>query len=104
MKAKMEMLKELLSQMQMLMAEGHGDDQEAGAEALESIGEEAEPEVAGEAMAEGEDCEHDDGLKSAVREAFKGKPKAPTKGAMIVMESKSAEAPNFKKKGKGKYV
>lgn len=107
MNAKMEALKDLVSQMYKLMSDGHGESEEAGKDAMEAISEGESP-VAEKAE---EACEPEGGddIRSAVREAFKGKPKAPSKGAMIVMESKTAmpmkkdgeELMARRKKGKG---
>lgn len=96
MKAKLEVLKKLMSQMQRLMANGLGDSSEAGECAMEEM---AEPK---ESIAEAKE-EGDDGLKEAVRAAFKPKPKAPVKGAMVVMQSKKQEPMLVKKKGKMNY-
>lgn len=95
--AKLAVLKDLISQMQQLMSDGHGDDAEAGKEAMESMGDEKaeEEKEAASGMEDSESCAEDD-LKSAVREAFKGKPKAPpAKGAMVVMQERVA-APDKK--------
>lgn len=104
MKAKLEMLKDLLSQMQVLMADGHGEDADAGAETMEAIGDEAGMPCEGEEEDVVQEEEGDD-IKSAVRDAFKGKPAAPARGgALEVRVAAHKEMPKAfaaKKKGKG---
>jgi hypothetical protein len=99
MKAKLEMLKDLLSQMQVLMAEGEGDSKDAGEEAMECLGE-PEKEIAS-SHEMGEEEEETD-IKKAVREAFKPQSKAPMgKGSVMVMKSEAVMPKFGKKKAKG---
>ncbi len=103
MKAKLEMLKDLLHQMQVLMADGHGDDKEAGEDAMDSIGDTVDKPVVAEDDDEEVEDEGEPDIKSAVRAAFKPQKAPPSKGAMVVMGvgKKADKAEAFKKKGKG---
>lgn len=86
MKAKLEMLKELLGQMQSLIADGEGEDQKAGADAMEELGEavEAEPKVAEGVEEEAAPEDEEDDVREAAKAFMRPKRMAPKKSAVVM--------------------
>lgn len=87
--AKLKMLKNLQRQMHCLMAEGHGDDEDAGKEAVAKVGADADEgeDVADKLSDEdGDEGEDSEDLAAERKSFFKRTGKiTPKKGTMVVM-------------------
>ena len=95
MHAKLKMLKEMLRQMQCAMAEGKGDDEAAGGEAMEAIADAGEEKK----IASTDDDDLDTEKKNFMK---RGKPLPPSgKGSALVMMKMAAKKPEMKKQKYG---
>lgn len=94
--AKLKMLKNLQKQMNCLMAEGHGDDEDAGKEAVAKVADAADEseDVADKLADEDGDKGDADELAEAKKSFFKRSGKlTPKKGTMVVMVAGKSAPP-----------